>query len=275
MRPRVIIHNAVSLDGKIEGFPVDLEQYYNLAASFQEAATLAGSNTILKAADLAPPEDRSALILPEAKPGDNRPILVIPDSRGRIQVWHYLRSLPYWRHFIALCSQSTPEGYLQYLKERHIDYILAGRDHVDLRAALEELHRLYSIDVIRVDSGGELNGQLLRQGLVDEVSLLVYPFISGRDEYASAFCLPNLKASMEKSFATESDSITARSASEIQSADSSKLNRLTTSPISFSSDVPAQARSDQVISPEGMVSLRLIHMERLDGGVIWLRYEVR
>lgn len=31
MLPSVILHNAVSLDGKIDGFPIDLAQYYELA----------------------------------------------------------------------------------------------------------------------------------------------------------------------------------------------------------------------------------------------------
>jgi len=33
MLPKVILHNAVSLDGRIDGFPIDLFQYYELAAS--------------------------------------------------------------------------------------------------------------------------------------------------------------------------------------------------------------------------------------------------
>jgi 2,5-diamino-6-(ribosylamino)-4(3H)-pyrimidinone 5'-phosphate reductase len=32
---------------------------------------------------------------------------------------------------------------------------------------------------VRVDSGGALNGALLRAGLVDEVSLLVHPVLAG------------------------------------------------------------------------------------------------
>lgn len=192
MLPRVILHNAVSLDGRIDGFPVDLQQYYTLAATWKEDATLAGSETFLKAAGIAPPEDESAFIPPETDPsdqdpGDQRAILVIPDSRGRIRTWHYLRSLPYWRHFVALCSESTPRDYLDYLKERHIDCIIAGEDHVDLRMALEELYSRYAVRVVRVDSGGTLNGLLLRQGLVSEVSVIIYPSLVGERRQAASF----------------------------------------------------------------------------------------
>ena len=194
MLPRVVLHNAVSLDGRIEGFPLDLEQYYQLAATWKEDATLAGSQTFLKAADEAPPEDESAFLPLDADPEDRRPLLVIPDSRGQIRTWHYLRRLPYWRGFVALCSRSTPKEYLQYLQERHIDCIIAGDEHVDLRAGLEELSSRYGIKVVRVDAGGTLNGLLLRQGLVDEVSLLICPSLVGGERQSSVFKAPDLAA---------------------------------------------------------------------------------
>ena len=192
MLPRVILHNAVSLDGKIDGFPVDLYQYYELVATWKEDATLAGSDTFLKAASEAPPEDESALLPPKIDPNDRRPLLAVPDSRGRIRTWHYLRSLPYWRGFVALCSQSTPQEYLHYLKERHIDCIIAGEDHVDLRAALQEMNCRYGAKVVRVDAGGTLNGLLLRQGLVAEVSLLIYPSLVGGEKQRGIFVAPDL-----------------------------------------------------------------------------------
>lgn len=159
MLPRVILHNAVSLDGRIDGFPIDLYQYYGLIAIWKEDATLAGSETFLKAASEAPPEDESAFLPLKIDRGDRRALLAIPDSRGRIRTWHYLRSLPYWRDVVALCSQSTPQEYLHYLKERHINYIIAGLDHVDLRVALAELNSRFGVKVVRVDAGGTLNGQ--------------------------------------------------------------------------------------------------------------------
>jgi 2,5-diamino-6-(ribosylamino)-4(3H)-pyrimidinone 5'-phosphate reductase len=194
MLPRVILHNAVSLDGRIDGFPMDLQQYYELISIWKEDATLAGSHTFLKAASVAPPEDESAFVPPKMDPGDKRAILVIPDSRGRIRTWHYLRTLPYWRHFVALCSKSTPGDYLEYLKQRHIDCIITGEDHVDLRTALEELYSRYAVKVVRVDSGGTLNGLLLRQGLVNEVSVLIYPSLVGGETTSSIFRAPDLPA---------------------------------------------------------------------------------
>jgi 2,5-diamino-6-(ribosylamino)-4(3H)-pyrimidinone 5'-phosphate reductase len=80
---------------------------------------------------------------------------------------------------VALCSRSTPKEHLQYLDSIPVDYVISGDDRVDLRGALQELNRQYGVKVIRVDSGGTLNGVLLRAGLVDEVSVLIHPSLVG------------------------------------------------------------------------------------------------
>jgi 2,5-diamino-6-(ribosylamino)-4(3H)-pyrimidinone 5'-phosphate reductase len=193
MLPYIILHNVVSLDGRIDGFNPNIGLYYQLASRWQVDAALAGSNTILNMPDEVPPEDESAFQSPEVDPNDSRPVLVIPDSRGRVRHWHYLRQTPFWKDMIALCSQSTPDEYFQYLTERHIDYITTGDDHVDIKAALEKLYAIFNIKVIRVDSGGTLNGILLRQGLVNEISVLIEPYLVGGDTAKSIFHEEDLK----------------------------------------------------------------------------------
>jgi 2,5-diamino-6-(ribosylamino)-4(3H)-pyrimidinone 5'-phosphate reductase len=60
--------------------------------------------------------------------------------------------------------------------------LYAGSDasgHVDLRRALKLLESEFGAATVRVESGGELVGALLRATLVDEVSLVVHPIIVG------------------------------------------------------------------------------------------------
>jgi len=188
MLPRVILHNAISLDGRMNGFPADLGQFYELAARWKEDATMAGADTILKAAEnVCPQRMRGSYSRPRMIPLTLRPLLVIPDSHGRVRIWHYLKTLPYWRGFIALCSHSTPQDCLDYLKERHVYCIKAGEDHVDMRAALEALNHRYGVRVVRADCGGTLNGVLLSQRLVNEVSVLVHPSLVGGTGQSSLF----------------------------------------------------------------------------------------
>lgn len=195
MLPRVVIHNVVSVDGRIDWFKPDVGQFYGLASRWKEDATLAGSDTLLNIEEEIPPEDEEAFRPPKKDPDDKRPLLVVPDSKGRVRHWHYLRKQPYWRDMVALCSKATPESYLEYLEKRHIECIITGEDHVDLRDALEELNASFGVKLVRVDSGGTLNGVLLRAGLVNEISVLIDPSLMGGTSPRSFFRAPDLDSS--------------------------------------------------------------------------------
>jgi 2,5-diamino-6-(ribosylamino)-4(3H)-pyrimidinone 5'-phosphate reductase len=183
MIPKVILHTATSLDGRITGFPADLELYYALAAQWNPDAILFGSETVLAAvrdnpALEVPPEHEEMFRPPDGSP-DPRPLLVIADSRGRVHCWDAIRKWPYMRDVLALCSTSTPQQYRDYLRERTIGTIVAGDNHIDMRLALEALNQDYGVKTVRIDSGGTLNSVLLQAGVVDEVSVLVHPYLAG------------------------------------------------------------------------------------------------
>ncbi len=181
-RPSVVIHNTVSLDGRLTGFPVDLGLHYELAARLRHDAVLTGSPTVRTAAraqgiDLTGDDpDRP---VPRIAADDPRPWLVIVDSRGRLRRLAWLRGQPYWRDVLVLCSRTTPTGQLARLHRHGVEYLVAGADRVDLAVALHLLADRYAVQAVRVDAGGTLNGLLLRAGLVDEVSLLVAPYLAG------------------------------------------------------------------------------------------------
>ena len=222
MLPRVIVHSTVSVDGRMDWFTPDIGLYYEIAARFDEDAMLSGSNTILAMPmeEEKPEEADQISERPEVDADAARRLLVVVDSRGRVQNWQFLRKQPYWRDVVALCSSSTPQSYLRYLERQHVDSIITGDERVDLRAALEELNGRYGVQAVRVDSGGILNGLLLRAGLVDEVSVLIDPSLVGGTSPRSIFTAPDLTSS------------------------------------------------------EGVIGLRLVHFERSESDVVWLRYEV-
>jgi 2,5-diamino-6-(ribosylamino)-4(3H)-pyrimidinone 5'-phosphate reductase len=220
MLPSVILHMGVSVDGRIDWGMEDAGPYYAIATQFGQDADLSGSNTILKAA--WPEDPRRAM--PELydafidKPG--RPLLVVVDSRGQIKNWALIKRQPFWRGYVALCSHATPQSHLAYLRQESIETIVAGDSRVDLRAALEALNERCGVKAVRVDSGGTLNGALLRLGLVTEVSLLVYPCLVGGTSPASMFV------------------------------------------------------AEDLAGPEGVIRVKLTHVERIDEQYVWLRYAV-
>lgn len=192
-RPWVVIHNAVSVDGRIDRFAPDMSLFYELAGRFHEAATLVGSETILRSPDAAPDDDDSP---PVPAPGrsDRRPLLVVPDSRGRVRSWRRLLGSGHWRKGVALVTTQTPVSYVEEMDRIGVDVITRGDEHVDLGGALFDLRERYGVDVVRVDSGGTLNGALLRAGLADEVSVVVHPALVGGTSPRSLYRAADLES---------------------------------------------------------------------------------
>jgi 2,5-diamino-6-(ribosylamino)-4(3H)-pyrimidinone 5'-phosphate reductase len=191
MLPKIILYNATSLDGRITGFNANIELYYEIASKWNIDAVLMGSNTVLAGFEAKSGENREddleSIINRKKDLNDSRPFLIVPDSRGRIRIWNELFKMPYLRDIIVLCSKNTPEEYLDFLNQRKIDFIISGENQVDLKYALRKLNSEYGIDSIRVDSGGILNGILLREGLADEICLLIHPELVGGMKSNSIF----------------------------------------------------------------------------------------
>lgn len=179
MLPRVVIHNAVSADGRMDHLRPDLGQYYEVAGRIRHDAILTTTNTLLAEPLDIPAEDGAAFRPRAVDPRDTRPLLVVADGRGRLRNWHFWCNQPYWRDAVALVSRATPARYLRHLERRHVEYVRAGAGPIDLWAALSELATRFGVRRVRVDAGGTLNGALLRAGLVHEVSLLVQPCLVG------------------------------------------------------------------------------------------------
>jgi 2,5-diamino-6-(ribosylamino)-4(3H)-pyrimidinone 5'-phosphate reductase len=195
MRPKVIMHNTISLDGSLSGFEVDMGLHYRIAASFGAQAHLIGSRTLLTGVELfydeVPPETAEDRERPPAPtPTDEKvpPIWVIPDSRGTLQgLLHLFRRYEHCRDVVLLVTDKTPEGYLAYLDERGYDHHQLGADRVDLGRALELLAKRYAVKTVLVDAGGLLNAVLLEQGLVDQISLIVAPRLVGTTAHQGLF----------------------------------------------------------------------------------------
>jgi 2,5-diamino-6-(ribosylamino)-4(3H)-pyrimidinone 5'-phosphate reductase len=184
MQLKVIMHNTVSLDGSIKDFEVDLNLHYQIASEFEADTHLIGSTTAKTGIEIyneeIPQEEETDFIKPEFKPSDDRPIWVIPDSRGILEnLLHVYRRSGYSKDVVILVSEATPKSYLAYLRKRHYDYVISGEDHVDYYKAFETLNERYNTKTILVDSGGTLSSILLENDLIDKVSIIISPVLVG------------------------------------------------------------------------------------------------
>lgn len=92
---------------------------------------------------------------------------------------HFYRRMEYVRDIIVMVSEKTPGAYIHYLEERDYEYVVAGSGRVDMSDALSKLVERYGIGTVVSDTGGRLDTALLESGLVDEISLVVSPILSG------------------------------------------------------------------------------------------------
>ena len=193
MQPYVIVHAGISVDGRIDWGVGSDSPYYALVEQFGADTDISGSNTILRATFPDDPREGLGPLYEEWINKPARPVLAIVDSKGRIKNWENIKKQPWWKGHISLCSEATPKSHLDYLKEAGIPCIVAGKQYVDLQGALEQLNIQYGTQRVRVDSGGILNGLLLREGLVSEVSVIISPALVGGVTPKTMYVAPDLE----------------------------------------------------------------------------------
>jgi 2,5-diamino-6-(ribosylamino)-4(3H)-pyrimidinone 5'-phosphate reductase len=166
-RPYVVVHVAVSVDGATTGFEPDVHRFYALARMWREDVTLVGADTILA-------QEEALSAVPRPGPASDGPLLAVVDGRGRVREWEALRDCGSWSGVLALRAGATHAR----AGDTPVPELVTGTERVDLAAALDVLGDR-GAEVVRVDSGGSLIGALHRAGLVDELSLLVHPCVTG------------------------------------------------------------------------------------------------
>ena len=199
--PHVTVYNEISLDGRIEGFATDAVRYYRQALSWRVDAILMGSVT---AASFGPAESaeeqagsgpvvEAAPVVPgfEDLVYEPRPLLVVPDSAGRVRNWRHAQAQPWYGGYLALVARHTPADHLAYLDRRGVDHLSCGDHRVDLAEALRELREHHGVESVLTDGGGALNGALFAAGMVDEVAVLLDPVVSGLSTARSLVQLPH------------------------------------------------------------------------------------
>jgi len=82
-------------------------------------------------------------------------------------------------HIIEILTEQVSNSYLHYLRQRKVSYIFAGKKEIDFRSALNQIAILFPIKTILLEGGGHVNGSLLNEGLIDEISLLIIPMADG------------------------------------------------------------------------------------------------
>ena len=183
-RPYVILNVAMSADGKTDTFarrgaaissPLDRLRVDRLRASCD--AIMVGGRTItgddpqltVKSADLRAERLGRGL-------GEN-PVKVGVITRADLSAAsRFLTAGP--AQVIIFTTTQTAPAEIQRLFELGVQVIVMGERRVDLKGALQCL-KDRGICRLLIEGGGTLNEELLKQNLVDEISVYIAPLIFG------------------------------------------------------------------------------------------------
>jgi 2,5-diamino-6-(ribosylamino)-4(3H)-pyrimidinone 5'-phosphate reductase len=222
-RPRVVVLNGASVDGRLAVSPEVLLLYgderwqalggesqfdvFNwLKARHKVGATLEGSGSFVRddqQPDPLPPfeGDRETLyrdFLPPDRVSSPalRGWFTVVDGRGRVRWGHkdgaaFGEEWAGW-YLLALVGRHTPPEYLAYLRREGTPYLVAGEGRVDLEQALVKMRSLLGVECVLSTGGGRLNGALLRAGVIDEVNVEFLPALIGGVDTPSLYDSPAL-----------------------------------------------------------------------------------
>jgi 2,5-diamino-6-(ribosylamino)-4(3H)-pyrimidinone 5'-phosphate reductase len=189
MKPYVVCHMMPSVDGRLRTDRWDIpktghDEYERTADSYRADAWVCGRKTMEEFAkgrrkpakrrtDKIP---RTDYVIPREK-GKRYAIAI--DSHGKL-AWS--ESEVEGDPLIVVLTDDVPDSYLEFLRDKGISYLFAGKraGNVDLELALEKLREKFGVKKLMLEGGGETNGSFLREGLVDELSLLLTPIADGR-----------------------------------------------------------------------------------------------
>ena len=83
-----------------------------------------------------------------------------------------------------------------------IPYIYAGKRTIDLRTALDKLYTAFGIRRFAIVGGATINASFLQADLVDEIRLVIAPFIDGSKELTLSETLDNSRLTKQFSLSS-------------------------------------------------------------------------
>lgn len=212
-KPYVILTMMTSIDGKIEGDFIhdhneELGDWFELQKLEDTDAWGNGSNTHEKYFSnpdvrLTPRNDAEA-VTEDFVIRKQSPYIVSFDTKGKV-LWD-ANALEFpdntYNQVLVVTTASVRPEFAAYLREMQIPYILAGDKTIDLHIALNKLYTLFGIRRFAIVGGATINARFVEEDLVDEIRLVVAPFIDGSKELTITEMPDNTR--LTKAFALDS-----------------------------------------------------------------------
>ena len=121
---------------------------------------------------------------PFMAPRSSKRLFVFADPEAGI---YYNTSKVRGDDIAVILPETAADEYLTHLQNVGVSYLFGGKDGYDLKEAITVLAEKFGIKSISLQGGGMIDGAMLAAGLLDELSLVMYPGIDGMAGVPSIF----------------------------------------------------------------------------------------
>ena len=197
MRPKVICHIMSSVDGRLlpgrwtlpfDGTPAGelFKEYAEIGRLLETDAWMFGKATTRESFPykFMPKSERTVLpglvFIPSSL--SQRLFITIDPDADIFYTSDKLRG----DNIIVVLGTNATTDYIEMLREKGIGYIVL-EDVKELCKAIEILAEQFGVRSISLQGGGIIDGAMLAAGLLDELSLVIYPGIDGLTTSPSIF----------------------------------------------------------------------------------------
>lgn len=183
---------APSIDGRIVTKHWNVSralttEYEKTAATFKADGWIIGRISMEPYAGKASVPRRTKEHIPRTDfiaPHASKSFAIAIDPSGKLR---WTKSDIDGEHVITILSESVPDSYLAFLRDKGVSYLFGGRKRIDVLKVLEKLARSFGIRRLLLEGGGKINGSFLEAGVIDELSILIAPIADGSMETPTLF----------------------------------------------------------------------------------------
>ena len=191
MRPFTFINVAVTADGKMDTYERRGAAISSAADKARVDQLRAESDAVMVGGKTLIDEDPKLTVKNEALRAERvargltpNPIKVgIVTNADRLAEGDFLNFG--LARVVIFTTDKTSKAQVEFLRSRNVEVYVHHAERVDLIKALHMLHEL-GVKRLMVEGGGTLNFELLRLGLVDELTMYIAPMIFGGESAPTA-----------------------------------------------------------------------------------------
>lgn len=196
-RAYVTCHMSMSLDGRIDGNFHDApcsekagRYYYDII--FELGTSMAGGRTTTQMYSPQPDIDYSKYSDANVAYDDN----IIRNPNGNYCFIYDRKGKCNWdspttamngvtMQVVEVLTKQVRKEYLAHLKAIGVAYIFAGDTELSVETSLVKMKELLGVSHLVLTGGAEINGGFLNEGMIDEFSIVLQPYVEGNSSLKS------------------------------------------------------------------------------------------